>query len=274
MPFLLGLLRRPGGDLLSFPGLRWETPAWSCRAIIGGGSGGYLSPSRVTRRPDMENDRDQSRLLELQGPDVLNAPLRGFLHFPSREKIKKTKHKAPCPEPLQLEKSPQMSPGFKWPPPQPSPRPEACCGRPPHRPPPSLGRGQLRKLTTVSSYLLQAQLGIRSTGPGAGPNLRSRTLLSAYLVVKVCLISSRLSLPVTGLCFYKGSLFLLGKEVQSPEVPGSGSSGRGSFPVKQWPCASPGSAAVWALWEPWGGGAGGKGWDDPGHQACCRARGR
>lgn len=78
----------------------------------------------------------------------------------------------------------------------------------------------------MSSYLLQAQLGIRSTGPGAGPNLRSRTLLSAYLVVKACLISSRLSLPVTDLCFYKGSLLLLGKEARSPEVPGSEGSGR------------------------------------------------
>lgn len=44
--------------------------------------------------------------------------------------------------------------------------------------------------------------------------------------VKVCLISSRLSPPVTDLCFYKGSLLLLGKEAQAPEVPGSGGSGR------------------------------------------------
>lgn len=35
-------------------------------------------------------------------------------------------------------------------------------------------------------------------------------------------------------------LFLQGKEVRSPEVPGSGDTGWGSFPMNQQPCANPG----------------------------------
>lgn len=62
VPLLLGLLWKPGGDLLSVPGLRWDMLAWSCRGVIAGGSGECLSPCRVAQGPDMENDRDQTSL--------------------------------------------------------------------------------------------------------------------------------------------------------------------------------------------------------------------
>lgn len=46
-------------------------------------------------------------------------------------------------------------------------------------------------------------------------------------------------------------MLLLEKEVQSPEAPGSGGGGGcGFFLVKRRPCANPGSATVWAPWEP------------------------
>lgn len=190
--------------------------------------------------------------LKLQGPGDRNAHFEGASSPATKGKYKntRTRHKAHCPEPLQLERSPETSPASA------APSPASPAQRPAEAPrrPPVLGPGQEAQRTLRLSSESPAGHPLRLawccsklTGPDA---------IVSYLVVKVCLISSRLSLPVTGLCFYEGSLLLLEKEVQSPEAPGSGGGGGcGFFLVKRRPCASPGSATVWAPWEP-GVGAG------------------
>lgn len=96
----------------------------------------------------------------------------------NEEKIEtKTKPQTQSPqgsEPLQLKELPFTSPVSRWFLPQPN----------------SPIRGPAGGPTAPSP----------APRPGAGLNLRHRMLSSAYLVVKVCLISSRFSLPVTGLC--------------------------------------------------------------------------
>lgn len=145
---------------------------------------------------------------------------------------------------------------FKWPLPQhPSPHQAFCCWT--HVP--------LRKPTHCLLSFANPVGHPLYPGPGARPNLRGRTLLSAYLVVKVCLISSCLSLPVAGLCFYKGSSLLLGTE-QSLKVPGQG--GQDFALVKRQAPCQPWLSSCVASWEHcvgWGAGVEAeKGRDSPG----------
>ena len=86
-----------------------------------------------------------------------NAPFEGVSSLQPREKKNaRTRH-----NPLQ------------WPLPQPA-QPRGLRRRPA-----APSQDQARKPSMLSPYLLQAQLGIRSAGPGAAANSQGRTLPSA-----------------------------------------------------------------------------------------------
>ena len=205
-----------------------------------------------------------SLTLELQGLGPLMPALKGLLPLQPRGKnTHKNKTQSSVQSPSNW-KGHQKHHRVQRPLPQPAQH-RGLQRRPagPSHPVPGPGQEAQRALRLSSASpaghpLRLAWCCTKRTGPDA---------IVSYLVVKVCLISSRLSLPVTGLCFYEGSLLLLEKEVQSPKAPGSGGGGGcGFFLVKQRPCASPGSATVWAPWEPGGGGGKGGcpgGWGGP-----------
>lgn len=109
-------------------------------------------------------------------------------------------------------------------------------------PPPVPASGWLGQFLSCSSYLPlpPPTLGlVLATSKGRMP-------LSSYLVIKGGLISSRFPLPVTGLCFYEGSLFLW-KAKSSPKVHGGDS--RCLLCTAVAPCQLR-SAAARHPWEP------------------------
>lgn len=149
-------------------------------------------------------------------------------------------------EPLEPQKSPQMSP-FTHGLPQPSPRPGhfCCC---PHHPPPFLGRRPAQEDHRSVPLSFASQLGICSSRPGAGPHLRGRTLLSAYLVVKRSVLS-----PAASHC---QSLVNAFTRAFSPGEGGAVS--RGAWQWGHWlgflPYESTALCQPRAPWEPWGRG--------------------
>ena len=63
------------GDPLSFPGLRLEKLARTCRGVIWGDRGRVPVTVQRDTETRYENHRDQSHTLELQGLDALQGPL-------------------------------------------------------------------------------------------------------------------------------------------------------------------------------------------------------
>lgn len=59
------------GDPLSFPGLRLEKLARTCRGVIRGDGVGVPVTVQRDAETRYENHRAQSHTLELQGPDAL-----------------------------------------------------------------------------------------------------------------------------------------------------------------------------------------------------------
>lgn len=182
---------------------------------------GHLSPREARRDQTLRTSR-VTRCWSCR----TQMPLKPLCVLIEENKTPKTR--GPLgPEPLHLEKLPQMSPAFTWPLPQPS----RTRGPPAVGPTvPSPRKGRLRKPTGSVPLSSASPAGHPlHPGPGAGPRFQGTALLSAYLVVNGHLISSRLSLPGTGLCLYESSLPFSGKQEQSPEVPGGGAAGLSSL---------------------------------------------
>ena len=146
---------------------------------------GCLSLSRGTQRPDMRTTGTRVTRSSCRAWMPFNAPFEGVSSLQPREKKKrenKTQPASVAPSPASPAQRPAEAPRC----PLPGPGQEAQHALP------------LSSASPAGHPLRRAWCCSKLTGPDAAVG---------YLVVKVCLISSRLSLPVTGLCFYEGSFF-------------------------------------------------------------------